>query len=205
MEIFIDDIPEEGLTVRANSKADKWLLEVVKNVIGERFTGRGEASVTVTFIRFEGNIDVTGDLDIVSYPACDRCLKPYREELKIPFHLIMAPMFESRKGEVEEKEPGLEEDMVSDDMGFSFYEGDRIDLDEIVREYLLLEDPIKHICKEDCKGLCHRCGKDLNEGPCGCVEKHHDPRWDALKQFKPAKTGKTSGSKLKVQSSKKKV
>jgi len=43
-----------------------------------------------------------------------------------------------------------------------------IDLTEGVREEIMLNLPLKNLCSEDCKGLCPRCGKDLNEGPCGC-------------------------------------
>jgi len=203
MEILIDDIPDEGLTLRADSKADSWLLLVFRGALGERFTNEDNVNLAVTLIKFEKNIDITGELELVSYPSCDRCLKKYREVDSIPLHIIMAPLYESKRQQ--EKEEQYEKELVQDDMGFSYYEGDRIDLSDIVREQILLSLPIKHICQEACKGICQRCGKDLNEGPCKCVEEHHDPRWDVLKTFKPAKAGKTGGSKLKAQSSKKKA
>jgi len=46
---------------------------------------------------------------------------------------------------------------------------------------------MKHLCKEDCKGICQHCGKNLNDGPCKCIDTHHDARWDVLKSFKPKK------------------
>jgi uncharacterized protein len=57
---------------------------------------------------------------------------------------------------------------AKDDFEFSFYEGDRFDLSEIVREQIALARPMKTLCKADCAGLCQRCGKDLNLGPCPC-------------------------------------
>lgn len=58
-----------------------------------------------------------------------------------------------------------------------------IDEEELVRTALILEMPSRFLCKEDCKGLCPSCGKDLNSGACSCDNKEHDARWDALKDF----------------------
>ena len=61
-------------------------------------------------------------------------------------------------------------------------EADTADLDDIVRTVFVLNMDSKLLCKEDCKGLCCRCGKNLNDGPCGC-QKELDPRFAALKQL----------------------
>lgn len=55
-----------------------------------------------------------------------------------------------------------------------------IDIEELVRSALVLELPTRFLCREDCKGLCQKCGADLNVAPCSCDNKEHDPRWDAL-------------------------
>lgn len=61
------------------------------------------------------------------------------------------------------------------------YEGKEIDLSPAVREQVLLSVPASPLCREDCNGLCPACGKDLNEGDCGCDRTVIDPRWAALK------------------------
>jgi len=187
MEILIDDIPEEGLTIHANTKADGWLKSVVKGAVGQRFSDEDKADLSVTLIKYEENVDITGKLNIFSHPQCDRCLKPYKDEEAVPFHVLLAPLYESRRQKEEEEEGGFEKELVREDLEFSYYEGDRVDLDDILREQILLAEPFKHICKTDCKGICQKCGKDLNEGPCNCKEEHHDKRWEVLKDFKPAK------------------
>lgn len=58
-----------------------------------------------------------------------------------------------------------------------------IDTEDIVRSALILELPTRYLCKEDCKGLCPKCGIDLNEQNCGCEISDRDSRWDALKDF----------------------
>lgn len=182
---MIDDIPEEGLTIHADSGSDEWLKNIVKNAIGQRFSDKDKADLSVTLIKYDDNVDITGEIDVVSHPECDRCLKPYKDEEAIPFHLLLAPLYESRQQKDEEADD--EKQLVKEDFEFSFYEGDRVDLDEILREQLLLAEPFKHLCKDDCKGICQRCGKDLNEGPCNCKEEKQDKRWEALKNFKPVK------------------
>ncbi|MBQ4317354.1 MAG: DUF177 domain-containing protein [Clostridia bacterium] len=58
-----------------------------------------------------------------------------------------------------------------------------IDIDDIVRSALILELPTRFLCKEDCKGLCEKCGQDLNNGECSCNVRERDSRWDVLKDF----------------------
>ena len=61
--------------------------------------------------------------------------------------------------------------------------GDSLDLEPLVLSELILSLPSKHLCRPDCKGLCGTCGKNLNEGPCGCGKTSVDPRLEALKQL----------------------
>jgi len=62
--------------------------------------------------------------------------------------------------------------------------GAELDLGEALWEHLLLVAPRFPLCREDCKGLCPRCGKDLNEGPCGCAVEEADERWAPLRELK---------------------
>ncbi|MFN3694656.1 MAG: YceD family protein, partial [Ignavibacterium sp.] len=59
-------------------------------------------------------------------------------------------------------------------------ETDKIDFDNDVREFAILAIPMKKLCKEDCKGLCPRCGADLNFEQCTCPKEEIDPRWEKL-------------------------
>ncbi len=96
---------------------------------------------------------------------CDRCLKAVEKDLDQSFeHIIVKEL--SNEGDEEY------EYIVCADAA--------LDLAELVRTDLMLELPTKVLCKEDCKGLCPKCGKDLNLGSCGCKTKDIDPRWQAL-------------------------
>ena len=69
---------------------------------------------------------------------------------------------------------------VSDDSDVILFEGYEVDIDDIVLNNFLMSISGKYLCSEDCKGLCSKCGADLNEGDCGCDHDEIDPRWAAL-------------------------
>ena len=77
-----------------------------------------------------------------------------------------------------------EAEINTEDLDVSLIEGNEIDLAELVREQLLLNLPEQVFCKEDCKGLCEKCGANRNLIDCNCIEKEIDPRWSALKNLK---------------------
>jgi uncharacterized protein len=66
----------------------------------------------------------------------------------------------------------------------SYYEGEGLPLEDVVREQILLAVPLKLTCREDCKGLCPHCGKNRNLEACGCAVRPEEPRWAALKDIR---------------------
>ncbi len=66
---------------------------------------------------------------------------------------------------------------------YALIENRILDVGQVLTEELLVSFPAKHLCRPDCKGLCQKCGKDLNEGPCGCPEREPDPRFDVLRKL----------------------
>jgi len=105
-------------------------------------------------------VNVRGELDAVALMECVRCLEPARLELHVPFE-----RFAERSGG---RRAAQEAELERDDY-MLFHDGRRLDLREEAREALLLEIPMVPTCRPDCRGLCPRCGADLNQGPCGCT------------------------------------
>lgn len=104
-----------------------------------------------------------------SHFTCDRCLEEFDQKLKADFQLIYSKQVRHQfKDDVYRF---LDESTVE------------IDLSDDVRENLLLVLPMKHICKEECAGLCSQCGINLNYDACECDQKIIDPRWEALKNL----------------------
>lgn len=94
--------------------------------------------------------------------CCDRCLKEFDRDLELPVETLLAETLEDEESE----------EIVLLDKG-------EVDLDEVFTTALILTMDSKHLCSENCKGLCPRCGADLNQGPCGC-KPEIDPRLAAL-------------------------
>jgi uncharacterized protein len=65
-----------------------------------------------------------------------------------------------------------------------FYEGDGLELNDVLREEILLALPMQRVCREDCKGICPVCGQNRNQNECRCHTETVDDRWAALKQLK---------------------
>ena len=78
-------------------------------------------------------------------------------------------------------------ELLEEDMGVGFIDGDEIDLNEVVREQVYLHVPMKSVCRDDCAGLCAGCGADLNKTSCSCPPREGHPGFAALKNLKLVK------------------
>lgn len=104
-------------------------------------------------------VAVRGRLLAVAHLDCARCLKDFDLSVEAPI-----AVYAERTGTAGRLEAELERDDY-----MLFHDGRRLDLRAQARECLLLEVPMTPRCREDCRGLCPRCGADLNQGPCGCT------------------------------------
>jgi uncharacterized protein len=112
--------------------------------------------------------------------SCSRCLGDFSLPLTIPFEATYSEQAQAPAPAGEEAEIELTADAI-DQFPIN---GREIDLLEAIGEQVLLALPIRPLCREDCRGLCSRCGADLNQGACGCSEKPVDPRLAVLKSLK---------------------
>lgn len=118
----------------------------------------------------EGTIKADAEID------CTRCLSPVAAPLDINFDLS----FVTEENFAAEKETEID----ADDMTTDVFDGDKLDLKHLVREQVLLDLSTQILCKEECKGLCEKCGANRNLINCNCEETEIDPRWAALKNLK---------------------
>ncbi len=121
-----------------------------------------------------GEIRVKGHVSVVMEADCDRCLEPARFPVDADFELYYRPVVEPASHEIAI-------DDSESEMGF--YQGDGIELNDALREYILLALPMQRICREDCKGICPACGQNRNQKDCGCHAEAIDDRWASLKNY----------------------
>lgn len=126
--------------------------------------------------RKDGRIIVSGSIRAAARVDCTRCLEPVDLSMDLPF--------EAAYVHAEDFASDRENEVSGEDLDIDVLESEELDIAEIVREQLLLEMPEQVFCSPDCKGLCDRCGVNLNIAECSCGEEDIDPRWAALKNLK---------------------
>ncbi len=122
-----------------------------------------------------GEIRVRGHLKVRMLAACDRCLEQAEFPIDSDFDLFYRPAVKAEYGE----EVGIDEGETE----IAFYQGGGIELEDVLREFVLLSMPMQRICREDCHGICPTCGQSRNLVTCGCQARPVDDRWSALKKF----------------------
>lgn len=167
MQIEIERLDSTGEPFAHIYGVDELILDEEEARLVSEATVTGRASRKGSVVRLLGIIRANVEVN------CDRCAAPISAPLEVKFDTSFVPAEVERKA-VEKVE------LQKDDLEYSIYEGETLDFDELVREQILLALPTRSLCKEECKGLCQTCGKNLNEGECGCAEKEIDPRWSAL-------------------------
>jgi uncharacterized protein len=157
---------------------------------GESLVVDPEQSVTLEDFRFEGELvwsaedrRVRGSLHGSLVSACDRCLVRFRHDFQVPVEVEVALRAEPgrRAGAAPDKESVASDAREGESPLRVSPEDPELDLAGPFRRAVLLEVPIKNVCREDCAGLCPVCGANRNETSCGCVTDKRDPRWDALR------------------------
>src|ERR1051325_6856587 len=122
------------------------------------------------------DIRIAGGLETRVELSCARCLEPITQDLARNFDLLYRP---------QGSDAGKEEmSVTAAEAEVSYYQGEGLLLEDVLQEQVLLALPLKAICRDDCKGLCPQCGKNLNLETCSCDNAITDPRWGALKDLR---------------------
>jgi len=119
------------------------------------------------------DIRVVGRLSTRVEVRCARCLEPVESLVETDFDLLYRPLG---------ADAGKDEAAISQaETEIGYYRGEGLLLEDVLREQVLLATPAKTLCREDCKGICSRCGRNRNAEACQCAQEPTDPRWQALK------------------------
>jgi len=168
--IEIEDLEEKPLHVRH--------LFPVNEIRFSHEDARLETPVDVDFTLVPSGkaLRVEGALKTSIRCRCSRCTKEYVQPLVEDFDLSYTPQpeWDGAAAEIELK---------YEDMDIGYYDGVRFDVNALALERIELALPMRHVCQDDCKGLCYKCGADLNEEMCLCKEEL-DMRLSVLLEFK---------------------
>ena len=165
MQINVSQLLKESIGSAREYQAGE-LIDITGDGSGTGVQGK------VRLLRTHRGVLVKGELRAEVGLNCSRCLSPFHYPVTLKIEEEYLPTIDIASGVPlsSSEEPG----------SFIIDEHHVIDLTEAVRQYSLLAIPIKPLCREDCAGLCRRCGQNLNQGPCGCPPPAADHRWSEV-------------------------
>ncbi len=172
----LEDIPEEGLEL--NWEEEPGSLEAyLSRLPSVDFEFEGPLRAQATIKKMGKSYLIRGTVQTFLRLRCARCLREFSHPLSSSFDLTLHPL---RVASLDEGEIELgEEDMES-----SFFEGGEIRLSEVACEQVFLEVPYQPLCREVCKGLCPKCGRDLNLSSCDCTQEDLRAGFSVLQKLK---------------------
>ena len=181
---LLADITVDGLSLVGDVTAEELGLTEEDAVV------RGPLAVSLDLTNVEGLVAVTGVLEGTIVRECVRCLKEYEDPLAFSVRAAFIPepkpaprhpkRVDPRKARAEVVEAEQEEE--PDDQ--YHYQGNQLELAPMLREHVILSVPMQPLCSDDCLGLCARCGKNLNEGPCQCAAEPPIPTFRVVQGMK---------------------
>lgn len=145
-----------------DSRKDDWMQEVVKRVEAQGYRVNGPLQSDIEVTKLEPDYYLKGKLQFSVEMPCARCAEAVAQAVAYPFEMAMAQVSTARGRNVTIAEE-------SEELDISFFEGNEIDLVPVIAEQFVLSLPYRFLCGPDCKGICQACGKNLNQGECGCL------------------------------------
>ena len=163
MKIKVSEIPEEGLDVDESATL----------MINER---EAPARVEVHVDKRGSEVEVKGNITARMELTCSRCLREFSRDVSMPVDLVYRPVEEMAEDAAQ---------LAEEELDTGFYKEDELDTDTVAAEQLILSIPMKVLCSDACKGMCPRCGRDLNVEGCLCPagERPEDSKGQQLKKY----------------------
>ena len=175
MRFRLEDIPKEGLEATF-SQGEDWLDERLRGEEKRTFRLISPIKVHLSLFKVGRVVQVKSRMETRGQWLCARCLEPFSLALTSEYSTTLKPR--------PDFPPAEEVELTREDLETDFYNGEEIELTPLVQDQVLLALPQKAVCREECRGLCPRCGKNLNREICGCPTGFIDPRFQALKNIK---------------------
>jgi uncharacterized protein len=169
MKLNVEQITDEGVELgyREPPQSFDYLEREGELAVSE------PVRVSLRAEKITGGVALSGVIQGRVSMSCSRCLERITEDISHEFSYDCLPA-----------EAIEEEELSVADTDVHYYSGGEIDISALVQEQVALAIPMRPLCKEDCKGLCPKCGANLNLGDCGCKKEAVDIRFAALKDLK---------------------
>lgn len=164
MKILLSDITEDGLDTEFNEAIETDVIRMLSPLKAKLRIGKVSSEILVN-----------GSLSALVEMQCSRCLNNFTNKTDININVVYHPVEELK---------GVDRHEIKDDeLDTGFYRDEQLDISELLKEQLILSLPMKPLCSESCRGICFRCGKNLNIDSCECRQEEPDPRLAKLKKL----------------------
>jgi uncharacterized protein len=174
MKLRIDDITAESRSL-SFCEPEQEINRALNSGPMHEYRLLAPIGVELSYYRAGLELFLEGVVEAEASADCARCAEEFTTSCQRPFRYVLAP---KSIADQDGSDPRAE------DLEFSLYEGDHVDLAPLVREQVLLALAERPLCGENCKGLCPTCGANLNQGACGCRRERSDPRFAVLRNLK---------------------
>ncbi len=155
-------LAEAGGVIRLDTPLDLPAVEFM----GERYSFTAPAKIKGEIFNNSKALELKAEAQLEFTARCSRCLEPVTVKQTVPINEAIVR--------------GSEDELLSDDDDVIVMEGTAFELEDIVVSSFIMNVSGAYLCSDDCKGLCPKCGKNLNLGDCGCENTDIDPRWSGL-------------------------
>jgi len=173
LKIRIMNIPEDEMNLQFSRDGDWFHNSLPEREKANFSLQRIDAFLSIK--RLQETVSIVGNIEAIVDAECCRCLEVTSHSLKSEFRYTLVPTADKDREELE---------LGPEDSEFGYYQDDTVDLDQIIFEQIVLQIPIKVLCKDSCKGLCPHCGINLNMASCNCHADFVDERLTVLKKVK---------------------
>lgn len=180
----IADITDEGLSLSGDVTADELGLAETDAVL------KGPLAVGLDLRAVEGTVCATGVVEGTAVRQCVRCLKdfeaPIAFSVRVAYQRERPALSTAKREDLRKKKTAPAAEAEAEDLNDDIYQyaGDHLELAPMLREQVILAAPMHPLCQDECLGLCPRCGKDLNEGPCQCPAESKGGPFEVLRTLK---------------------
>lgn len=164
MKVLLSDITEDGLDI-----------EFEETLETDAFRTFSPVKAKLRVDKVSSEILVNGSIRALVEMQCSRCLNNFTNKTDININVVYHPVDEL-KGEDRHE-------IKDDELDTGFYRDEQLDTNELLKEQMILNMPMKPLCSESCRGICLRCGKNLNIDTCECRQEEPDPRLVELKKL----------------------
>ena len=189
MKVLIDRLTESPTELlfsvnpawwRERARADSELAEGIEKSLEARIATH----------RMGEDLYLEGGIEGALALTCGRCLTRYRAPIRERFRLVLEPAGSRVPADPEGASALARDGMVlCDELESGWFRGSEIDLGSFLEEVIALAFPVQPLCREDCRGLCPRCGADRNAESCDCSEVRPDSPFAALQALRDRDTG----------------